>query len=576
MLAKASKRQQKLDSLDDTEYVGAVEFDENDEKSPREESSSEDDDSQLLPSDMPAEDKDLHFRKSISMLLTINKSVSPDRSDVELKEPFNSVPSTRLNKRLGKLTELYNDGSEGTKVLTQNKVNIAITTTEDMDNKPRGALKDRLKQLTQSYYPKDVHDDEDEAFKLMTPLKLPSQQTKTVSTSSLAVKPKVVKFIEQFDTSNKPTNPEPSAKKPPAPSVLPKPVCSVPVKKTSVADLKKIFESKADEGQPKEAAPELLSLRDKRRLFEKAIREESEASKNVYRGQRRVMELSPTRSDETEAKRPKNTDEEHEKVAACTQEEVVDNRPNESENMSICSDFSSVLYKEVDDEEEKVEAQEEEKEVENEDKSEEILQVSTVSVGDSLYNEIANEEHSEELSSDISDQFGSTIPDFTFTAIDADDQLQRSSTKVELLSKSNSQSSVETSSLQASEKSIETHATECSSEDAPPIRTISFYRREVKAKQAAAIANCASPAPANSQLKHMLAEKQQEADREEFRRHVHNRILALRNDISEHNRILSQASQALSLTYQTTITDSELIDGRVEANRLLIVAGMFG
>ncbi len=564
MLARVRARKEQLDRLEndeeDTEALG-----ENENNKSSSEGSLSDDDDSLLLSNMPNDDKDRHVRKSISMLLNVREPVLPVQDEPDVHEsPAKFATTTRLNKRLGRLTELYHDETEGTKVLTQNKVNIAPATEEV--EKPKVGLKDRLNNLTRFYYP--IHEDDD-VSKPSTPSKQPSSQCPTINTPILVNKTKIVKFIEQFDTPNKPQSPEKVVKKiqPPTPAVVSKPANPAPMKKTSVADLKKLFENKAEEEQskPKEVAPEMLSLREKRRLFEKAIREESEASKNVYRGgQRRVMELSPTRSDEGDAKRLKSVIEQHDEDVATlksspTNVVVEDQHQNDTDYMSICTDSSTASKKEEDEP------------LAEEEESSDVLKVSTVSVTDSLDKALESIDNYSISQSAVSSEFNDeTVGDITFSALETDQALQRSSTRVDL--KSDSQSSVE--AFQQPKNPPQPNAEPANTDEAPQLRTISFYRREKKAKELAEIGNAYSPAPTDDRLKHQQAEEEQRNAREEFLRGVHNRIVALKNDISEHNRIFSQASQALNLTYQATNTDSELMEGRVEAERLLLIAGM--
>ncbi|XP_017488258.1 PREDICTED: actin-binding protein anillin-like [Rhagoletis zephyria] len=561
MLARVRARKEQLDRLENDEDTEALGENENN-KSSSEGSLSDDDDSLLL-SNMPNDDKDRHVRKSISMLLNVREPVLPVQDEPDVHEsPAKFATTTRLNKRLCRLTELYHDETEGTKVLTQNKVNIAPATEEV--EKPKVGLKDRLNNLTRFYYP--IHEDDD-VSKPSTPSKQPSSQCPTINTPILVNKTKIVKFIEQFDTPNKPQSPEKVVKKiqPPTPAVVSKPANPAPMKKTSVADLKKLFENKAEEEQskPKEVAPEMLSLREKRRLFEKAIREESEASKNVYRGgQRRVMELSPTRSDEGDAKRLKSVIEQHDEDVATlksspTNVVVEDQHQNDTDYMSICTDSSTASKKEEDEP------------LAEEEESSDVLKVSTVSVTDSLDKALESIDNYSISQSAVSSEFNDeTVGDITFSALETDQALQRSSTRVDL--KSDSQSSVE--AFQQPKNPPQPNAEPANTDEAPQLRTISFYRREKKAKELAEIGNAYSPAPTDDRLKHQQAEEEQRNAREEFLRGVHNRIVALKNDISEHNRIFSQASQALNLTYQATNTDSELMEGRVEAERLLLIA----
>ncbi|OTF74978.1 hypothetical protein BLA29_006254, partial [Euroglyphus maynei] len=154
--------------------------------------------------------------------------------------------------------------------------------SEEFRPTKRIELRDRLKIIADSYYPIATNKDESPSkliqAKIASPKSQPliqqTQQLKTVKNENL-FKWKSVAYEQQ---ELKSIVNDPPVKSTPTPMIIEK-------SKTSVADLKQLFERKMAENDDngKELAPELLPVRDKKRLFEKAIRQENEAKAKQYR-----------------------------------------------------------------------------------------------------------------------------------------------------------------------------------------------------------------------------------------------------------------------------------------------------
>ncbi|KAJ6221124.1 hypothetical protein RDWZM_006936 [Blomia tropicalis] len=545
------------------------------------------------------------IRKSISALLNVSRSILdldkcgvdqlPSDDNISDNEPKGS----RLNRRLQKLSQLYIDeDAPSSNVLTENKVNIQNET----DYKPK-PLKEKLNDIARFYYP--IEDDE-------FPSK--SKQTKDSKTVSIKTNKETIKPI---DSNLQSTKSESAVVKPTvkfqdilqriksaeiensSSKTIPKPIIvntiakaneqkTEPVKKTSVADLKKIFEEKSIEmSQVKEVAPELLSIKQKRRLFEKAIREETEASKNQYPKRtapplKRISNWEPITN--VEIKKQKSSpelekSEMESKKCSPTDSTIYD----QVVPMSLCSVNSIEQDEEVEEPESMVEniseVVEEESEIIEEHSSPETLDKALEDIDNLTYDAVESKIHS--------------ISDITFSEIDSDDSnIQRCSTKAELSTDScNSKtSSLHESSISlCSEMAIgpekpprlylyenqdepEVDSPIGSSNQPPPIdevpqmRTISFYRRE-KQKRLEILAQ--SPGDNVIHIKQNLKAKNV-VDIKEFVANCEERIASLKNEISEHNRISSQACTALNMC----LTHSDLVfsEGRIEAERLSLIA----
>lgn len=516
-----------------------------------------------------------HVRKSISALLNIHKSVLPS-SDEETEPAPNDKPASRLNKRLNKLAEHYNDSDGVPSVLTENKSNINKEIPGDKDNKAV-PLKARLNNIARFYYPIQ----NDETSKEVAPVK-PSQNNQHKPIEKLSV-------VSAVQTDAKPSQITQVVKSDEA-----KPSCPIPiVKQTSVANLKKMFEKAPEDSEKKEAAPELLSIRDKKRLFEKAIKDESEASKSQYRKlpqpPKRVSNWEPIPHEECATKKQKSIIFEKENPTKVQANNEIDHHSTEMTSDGAVPEENEITH------------------VSNIDNHASAVSLSELlNCPEALASEVnaietnnpeSNDQESVEKAFETIDNYNlsysdepneiATIADITFSALDSNDQLQRSSTKVDLKSDSQSSDASHPSSFEnPPEKPARLYLDDNDkpggnvdeSEDVPQIRTISFYRRQQKLQKEA----CNSPAPGPSCPTNVIhlnqnIQEDQSTKLDEFKRDCNEHIAALKQEILEHNRISGQASTALNMCLtmvsQTQVHhDMGFNEGRIEAERLLLTA----
>src|SRR5699024_6148129 len=106
------------------------------------------------------------------------------------------------------------------------------------------------------------------------------------------------------------------------------------------------------------------------------------------------------------------------------------------------------------------------------------------------------------------------------------------------------------------------------------MRTISFYRREQKKAKEGGVAmeeaSAAQPDQVINLRQRVIQEQEENIDFAKFQERCQEQVATLKEESAAHTRVLSQASAALNLCF--TQSDLELSDGRIEAERLLLIS----
>lgn len=425
------------------------------------------------------ENKINQVRQSINTLLTLHEPIITNE-----QENQDDKYKNRLHKRLNYLSEIYKneDFDENIRkcVLKEQNVNAQITETANISK--------RLKSITDLYYP--IVENKDENKKVNDEL-----------------------YIEN----------------------------SKMVKRNSVADLKKLFEKKMVKSNEtfndKPFAPELLPVREKKRLFEKVIHEENEARAKQYR---------------------KNTNQ--------TMESNVDKECKIISNMDQIKD-------------------------ENDEGLEEMKTINP-SIIDFVEKETVHCELNE-IPEDMQDINDSSIPeenslDLTFTAIDKEpdecpdfsdiNQMHRSSTLVAI--GNNSKTSLMDSPTKSELVEMDQYGMDnIKANELVSIKTISFYRKQQKMRKELSNEDDEDDEGLNQtpnkrkviHLRQKLSNEQpKQLTRQDLIMECEEKLAVLKEEICQHNRVLSQASAALKLSLPIAALRNS--DSRVEAERLLLIS----
>ncbi|UXI19703.1 hypothetical protein NH340_JMT05646 [Sarcoptes scabiei] len=469
----------------------------------------------------------VRFKRSIQNLLNVHDSLNQYDEEKQCR--------STLQNRLHNLAEKYRSEDDAN-VIASNRpeidMNKSLEEIRAATNEDKSSLRERLDAIAKLYYPVK----QESSSHLKSTVK--SETPKTVSNKSTIIE------------SNHLNHPKSE-------------------KQASVADLKKKFESSEDEMNKiveREAAPELLSLKEKKRLFEKAISDENDA---VHKQYKKNFVITPKIQS-------------NEKPEFVSQDTRID---SESENRNI-------IQKDPIKPSENVslnthESMEEMSDSSLRDENDDKFHMSNSFDADR--NDIDETESICRFEPmDFSDDRGSV--ELTFTAIDdamhykadslneiqneSEPLLHRSSTRFDL----NNGPSTANAKLfnedcifdELDSENIEP----CPNEQRPPFKTISFYRREQKSRQTNdsiekdAIKSDHTRTNGlqnDSKLTKLLEEK-----RNIYRKDCESQIIALKEEIFEHNRVLSQSSTALNLSLSMPkLCYSEC---RVEAERLLLIA----
>ena len=511
-----------------------------------------------------------YVRESMHKLLNIRE---PIVEQSVLPEKLSTI--ARLNQRLNRISTFYKD-EEPPKVLLEKNSNSESESSEPVYK--RSNLKERLHAIAQSYYPTN-----DEMPAISSKQNQFEELKLNTKSESEIVESPVKKPVELF--KYKSVAYEKPARVSNVTRVKENLVKDVPVKstsvavekKTSVADLKKLFETKVAEANSdkKEVPPELLSLREKKRLFEKEIVAQNEARSMQYRKQppplKRISDwmTGSKVAEEPESKRPKSgVAEEVELIES----EVV-NEVEEIEQIDESLEKSSPNIQETSNQCEELE-------------SEVVSAQESVVEAFKTIDNLADDSI-EELTFSELDNSKLPVQSSNFTVSLSDDnssngQIHRSSTKTDLRQQSTDSIPPEKPPrlYESEEKNVE-HNEPPPPIDDVPLRTISFYRREQKMKKEAE--QCLEYIPEDSSvagggtpkviyLKQRIAseDNNQGMDFTEFKESCQKKIESLQMEISEHNRIALQAKQALDMSLM--LPELQCSSGRVEAERFLLIS----
>ncbi|KAH9425226.1 hypothetical protein DERP_014663 [Dermatophagoides pteronyssinus] len=552
-------------------------------------------------------------RKSINRLLNVhvpldlNQCVKDDdeHDDHEHDDDDEDVDGMhkkddRLRRRLDKLSAIYKDDDDEDvenndendrivnrpKSIMREQQNFA---TNEFQPPKKIELRDRLKSIADSYYPVANKEESPKRFqtKISSPKSQPQltkQQPPPKAKNENLFKSKSVEYVE------------------PKKSLIeidhPKPATTIEKTKTSVADLKRLFEKKMSENQERpELAPELLPVREKKRLFEKAIRQENEAKAKQYKC--KVGRLPATWLQQQQPPSP---------PTSLIPEPPGDDyyhspkRLKEHQQDDIADADLKLLREQLDRDDDD---NDEEEESPSFDKSLEMVQAAVSETFKSIDEIPINDDdgsNDEEIDNEIDD-----VMELTFTAIDREDNEQlstsnddsddsnnlihRSSTRVDLFpGQSDDDNQSEASSYLPPEKPQRLFLYENEDDDnrrqpesekieernteiEPPLRTISFYREQQRKlreeQQMTKRIEVDQQMDSNKQMRHNMDEAEH-ADREQFRLDCQSKMIDLKNEITDHNRVLSQSNTALNLSL--SMPELRNSDSRVEAERLLLIS----
>nr|XP_046909906.1 uncharacterized protein LOC124491304 [Dermatophagoides farinae] len=544
-------------------------------------------------------------RKSINRLLNVYVplDLNDDNDDVDaIPEDNKKRNDNRLRHRLDKLSAIYRDDDDVENVENDMVANRPKTIMREQQNfadefqPPRRIeLRDRLKIIADSYYP-ITSNKEDSPLKFQAKIASPKSQPAIEQPKFTAKNENLFKskslLYEQQDLKSIENQSKP-------PIIIEK-------RKTSVANLKQLFEKKMTENDHiKELEPELLPVREKKRLFEKAIREENEAKAKQYRKVGRLPGTWPLPPSLPEHENdyhqsPKRIkehlqnefgDDEHEKIIKKLEKNI--ENVEDEEEVSLIFDQSSEIVQEVcktfksideihmndDNEQEQVSAKQE---IDDDN----VVDVDEEEIMELTFTAIDHEEN---------ENFDDNFQEITADNDDSQDSnlIHRSSTRVHL-SISDSDITEDRSSSTSSSVSLppekpqrlflyeheqKDDTSESGTEDnveeiTPQIRTISFYReqqRKLREEQQMAKMNKDKLSDATKQAIHFQQNIDVEhEDREQFSLDCQSKMIALKDEINEHDRVLSQANTALNLSL--SMAELRNSDSRVEAERLLLVS----
>lgn len=520
---------------------------ENEAKVPMQMEESSEDDEELDEELLNDNNFKRQVRESIHKLLNVHEPVG----ELPVLSPKKST-ATRLHQRLNRLSTMYQ--SEDTpKVLTEKNSN---TEAEPKQEPKKLNLKDRLNEIAKSYYPVNADEAKPSKAETKKELSLNTQSESSVAKTSVASKAELFKYKSvAYEKKVAPV------------SEIVKKVEKIPEKepvliqkKNSVSDLKKIFEAKAEEANATvvEKAPELLSLREKRRLFEKEIVAQNEARSKQYN----KYKSAPLK---------RIADWQQKQV----EEPVVKRQPSKIEIVA-----SKVEPIEEEKEVLKEEVAEKEESVVEETPAEDEMEEEVVAIEESVDEDSAQEsvgkafETIDNLNEDeitFSELEKSHKSNMTVSLeMDrelSDGAIHRSSTKVDL---------GQNDSIPP-EKPARLYLDSEPPVDEPPIRTISFYRREQKMRKEAEQCHEYIGNDDDAQVIHLqqnvASNEVAEIDVNEFKDSCEKKIDNFQVDISEHNRISMQARHALSMSLM--VPDLQYSPARIEAERLLLISGLF-
>lgn len=574
---------------------------------------------ELLDNYVPDDEYRKNVRKSISALLDVRGSITLQNEEIS-----GGTKNKRLHQRLNKISMLYVDEDASAKqVLSEQKTNVAKTCDflDDIDplaGSRKRNIKDKLRELAESYYPIETKSkNESKPASTKTSDLLHSKSSTIVQTKTSPTRFQSVAFQKAHSNAIVEENlRKPSQIKKNQASIVEKKESvqtqkaaspKVITKKISVADLKKVFESNISAEEKPQKAPETLTFREKTKLFEKIAKDEASAKLNSRR--------SPI-------KRKVNVDMFGAQVAKKQSlDDNPDNEPVFQNSPEMPDQHEGIQVEDVKPDEITVEPQAPDivvqQETENlvfEDQASEIVELND-NDDEMLTQAVVPEEDSEDLVDQIDEfelnesmeQEDDNEANLTFSELEKDHPegtLCSSTIGPEIESACSNVRSSSNDGDVSNQFSMVTNFEEEFGPSKPPrlylyenadeptntvpMKTISFYRREQKMRNEAeaheleCLTSYASSSTAQSDLTHQapqvirLKQKLQPDDQidfEEFKRVCAQKIEDLKDEILEHQRIAQQASTALNMCL--SLPEMVNHEGRVEAERLLLISGTF-
>lgn len=462
------------------------------------------------------------------------------------------------------------------------------TANTESSNEPaayeRPKLKDRLREVAMKF---NVQNEDEEPVKAVEKIEqiIPAAKSVVVGVSEKVKSFEPVKPFAFLPKSNvnKPEQQKPSQKVFEAVAKE-----TAPTKKTSVADLKKLFENNAPEKDPNVKAPELLSVREKAKLFEKKRLEEEMARKQQYypthsRPVHDKRAISPIEPMDDSIKRSKCLEDLRDDHQEQTVEETIE--PTEMPDPTEDVEPDESCEPSAVEEEDQLNANENDECDDDSNEKDEFDQQVAMECVDKAFETITNI-YETQMDADLTftalDNDESTSKQFLatlsanklypfLTGEEEDGQFPRSSTRSDI-----SDSAVSGLEISIAEPAPTTSDNQHSSvpegqgeaSEAPQVKTLSFYRRQQqieKAKQRL-------PSEQENQVIYLRQQlPKEELNYESFIEGCNEKMNKQYARITNAKQIIKQASQALGLC----LSMPEMIhsDARVEADRLLLESG---